>query len=124
DHDLSEVLEQEGILAAPMSCVRLQGPAELVEGHLLVLDVLAEDPAENPSGFLICVFDRAEKGIDFPLVWSGVLQNAGDHASLILGSDRGVLAGAERYVEYASLDHRGDVQQPLSEVGRPDVGDR
>ena len=45
-------------------------------------------------------------------------------AGLVLGGDRGVLAGAERYVEQSGLDHRGEVEQPLGEVGRSDVGDR
>src|SRR5262249_26466145 len=68
------------------------------------------------------VFDRAEEGTDLPLVGSGVLQDAGDDAALVLGGDRGVLAGAERHVEPAGLDHRGEVQQPLGKVGRPDDG--
>ena len=70
------------------------------------------------------VFDRAEERVDLPLVGSGVLEDAGDDAALVLGRDRGVLAGAERHVEQPGLDHRGEVEQPLGEVGRPDVGDR
>src|SRR5262249_38460195 len=99
DRDLSEMLEQEGILAARILPARLQGPAELLEVDLLVLDVLAEDPAQDPRGLLVRAFDRAEEGIDLPLVGSGVLQDAGDDAALVLGGDRGVLAGAERHVE-------------------------
>ena len=53
----------------------------------------------------------------------GIFEDAGDHAALVLGRDRGVLAGAERHVEQPGLDHRGEVEQPLGEVGRPDVGD-
>jgi hypothetical protein len=75
-------------------------------------------------GLLVGVLDRAEERIDLPLVGGGVLQDAGDDAALVLGGDRGMLAGAERHVEQAGLDHRGEVEQPLGEVGRPDVGDR
>src|SRR5262249_23937415 len=99
DRDLSEMLEQEGILAARILPARLQGPAELLEVPLLVLDVLAEQQAQDPRGLLVRVFDRAEEGIDLSLVGSGVLQDAGDDAALVLGGDRGVLAGAERHVE-------------------------
>src|SRR6516165_7406016 len=77
DRDLSEMLEQEGILAARIFSARLQDPAELLEVDLLVLDVLAEDPAQDPRGLLVCVFDRAEEWIEFPVVGSGVLQDAG-----------------------------------------------
>ncbi|MGF6754000.1 hypothetical protein [Paraburkholderia sp. GAS42] len=95
-----------------------------VQADLLVFDGLAERPAHNLCRLAVCVFDRAEEGIDLPLVAGGVLEDAGDDAALVLGGDRGVLAGAERHVEQAGLDHRSDVQQPLGEVGRPDVGDR
>src|SRR5262249_43344823 len=107
DRDLSEVLEQEGILAARILPARLQGPAELLEVHLLEVDVLAEHPAQDLRRLAVGVFGRAEEGIDLPLVGNGVLQDAGDDAALVLGGDRGVLAGAERHVEPAGLDHRG-----------------
>src|SRR5262249_3626050 len=64
DRDLSEMLEQEGILAARILAARLQDPAELLEVHLLVVDVLAEHPAQDLRRLAVGVFDRAEEGID------------------------------------------------------------
>src|SRR5262245_62525561 len=81
DRDLSEVLEQEGILAARVLPARLQGPAELLEVHLLVLDVLVEHPAQDLRRLAVRVFDRAEEGIDLPPVGGGALQDAGDDAA-------------------------------------------
>ena len=73
DRDLSEMLEQEGILAARILTARLEDPAEFLEVHLLVLDVLAEHPAQNLRRLAVRVFDRAEEGVELPLVGSGVL---------------------------------------------------
>src|SRR5262249_45381936 len=98
DRDLSEMLEQEGILAARILPARLQGPAKVLEVHLLVLHVLAEYPAQDLHRLAVCVFDRTEERVDLPLVGSGVLEDASDDAALVLGGDRGVLAGAERQV--------------------------
>src|SRR6516162_10334142 len=84
DRYLSEMLEQEGILAARILTARLEDPAEFLEVHLLVLDVLAEHPAQNLRRLAVRVFDRAEEGVDLPLVGSGVLQDAGDDAALVL----------------------------------------
>src|SRR5262245_35637544 len=92
DRDLSEMLEEEGILAARILPARLQGPAELLEVHLPVLDLLAEYPAQYLRRLAVRVFDRTEEGIDLPLVGGGVLEDAGDDAALVLGGDRGVLA--------------------------------
>src|SRR6516164_10415732 len=85
DRDLSEMLEQKGILAARILPARLEGPAELLEVDLLVLDVLAEHPAQDLRRLAVCVFDRAEEGIGLSLVGSGILQDGGDDAALVLG---------------------------------------
>src|SRR6516225_12198741 len=66
DRDLSEMREQEGILAARILPARLQGPAELLEVHLLVVDVLAEHPAQDLRRLAVGVFDRAVEGINLP----------------------------------------------------------
>src|SRR5262245_385158 len=125
DGDLPQVLEEE-VIDGPAYCLPagLERLLEVLEGDLLVLNRPAKDPAQDLRGLLVRVFDRAEQGIDLPLVGGGVLEDAGDDAAPVLGGDRGVLAGAERHVEHAGLDHRGEVQQPLREVGRPDVDDR
>src|SRR5262245_28262087 len=101
------MLEQEGVLAARMLPARLQGQAELVEVDLLVLDVLAEDPAQNPRGLLVRVFDWPEERVGFAPVRRGIFEEAGDHAALILRRDRRVFAGTERHVQPTSPDPRG-----------------
>ena len=103
----------------------LQHLQELLEADLLVLDGLAEHPAQDlRRSPRRCIRPGRRAGRSSPLCGGGVFEDAGDHAALVLGGDRGVLAGAERHVEQPGLDHRGEVEQPLGEVGRPDVGDR
>src|SRR5262249_45409167 len=121
DRALPEMLEEEGVVAAAILPPRLLPAAELLEVDLLVLDVLAEDPAQELGGLLVGVFDRAEQRINLARVRRGIFEEAGDHAALVLSRDRRVLAGTERHMEPAGPDHRGEIEQPLREGGRPDV---
>ena len=86
--------------------------------------MLAEHSAQNLCDLLVCVLDRAEERVDFAPVRRGVFEDAGDHSSLVLGGNRRVVAGSERHMQRPFADLRGELQQPLREVGGPDVGDR
>src|SRR5437867_281596 len=46
-----------------------------------------------------------------------------DLIAVVLGRNRGVPAGAERHVQQPGADHRREVQQPLGEERRRQVGD-
>ena len=128
DCDLSEMLEQEGILAARILPARLQGPAELLEVDLLVFDVLAQDPAQDLRGFLVRELDRAVERIDFAAVRRGIFEDAGDHTpwssaaigaclpvpngtwsrpALIIGANGIVATGLNDLMRAAGLTHGG-----------------
>ena len=47
----------------------------------------------------------------------------GDDAGLVLGRDRGVLAGRRTAGERPGVDHRGEVNEPFGEERRPQVRD-
>ena len=107
-----------------MSAPGLQGLLELLEADLLVLDFLAKHPAQHLRGLLVAVLDRAEQRVHLAFVRRGIFEDADNHASHVIGGNRGVSAGAERDVKQPLADHRGDIEEPLGEVCGPDVGDR
>ena len=141
DRDLLEVLRGEGVARivrlTPSSPYRFREEAPSAAFCLPDFSIprnaskliclystrLPQNPAQELGGLGVGVFDRAEERVDSALVRHRVFEDAGDHSPLVLGRDRCVLTGAERHVKDASLDHRGDVKQPLGEVGRSDVGD-
>ena len=77
---------------------------ERVNRNLLVLHRLPERPAHYCGRLRVGVLDRAKVRVDGAVVLSPAREDAGDHAALVLGCDRGVLAGPEGHVELPGPD--------------------
>src|SRR5262245_21778297 len=78
--------------------------------HLLVLDVLAQHPAQDLRDSLVGELDTPVQRIDLAAVRSGIFEDTHDHAGLVLGRNRSVPAGAERYVKQPGAENRREVK--------------
>src|SRR5262249_403321 len=75
------------------------------KAHLLVLNILPQDAAKNLGDLLIRELDRAKKWVDLAAMCRRAFQNPHDHAGLVLGGNRSMLAGAQWDMHRAGPGH-------------------
>lgn len=80
---------------------------KFLAGHLLILDLFAEDAPNDRGDFWLGQLNRTEKGINFPGMGRWVFEDSGDNAGLVIGRNGSMATGDSKGNGHPSLADQG-----------------